>query len=272
MESDTVDFLMGQKNGAEYVVLYQMLCLMCINTEGKLSRKIGEIIVPFDVDKIQRDCKYFSRDTVTIALELFKKLGLIYEQEVDGLVISDFGNLVGSETDYAVQKRIQRQSYGQLTDNNMDNVHIEKETRERVQRKSSELRVESEDKEEKIILTISNDIVSQTDVRLVIEAWNELRELGISPVLRISSTSKRYKLLVARMREYNTADILEAIEKIKSSNFLQGKNDNGWMITFDWFVKPNNFPKVLEGNYDNRQQYQSSYNGQGSAGDEWRDA
>ena len=27
---------MGQKNGASYVVLYQMLCLMTINTDGRL--------------------------------------------------------------------------------------------------------------------------------------------------------------------------------------------------------------------------------------------
>ena len=24
----------------------------------------------------------------------------------------------------------------------------------------------------------------------------------------------------------------------------------GWIITFDWFVRPNNFIKVLEGNYE----------------------
>ena len=40
------------------------------------------------------------------------------------------------------------------------------------------------------------------------------------------------------------------------------------MITFDWFVLPNNFPKVLEGNYDNDK-------GQGqefSTMDEWKEA
>ena len=37
---------MGQKNGANYVVLYQMLCLMTINTNGRLSRQIGEVIIP----------------------------------------------------------------------------------------------------------------------------------------------------------------------------------------------------------------------------------
>lgn len=66
-------------------------------------------MIPFDVDKIQRDCKYFSRDTVTIALGLFKKLGLIYEQNEGCLAISDFDDLIGSETDFARQKRMQRQ-------------------------------------------------------------------------------------------------------------------------------------------------------------------
>ena len=45
MTSDTVDFLMSQKDGANYVVLYQMLCLKTINTGGRLSRTIGEIVI-----------------------------------------------------------------------------------------------------------------------------------------------------------------------------------------------------------------------------------
>lgn len=95
MTSDTVDFLMSQKNGANYVVLYQMLCLKCINTNGELKRQIGEIIIPYDVHKIQRDCKYFDLDTVIIALGLYKQLGLIYEQEDGFLKIADFDNLIG---------------------------------------------------------------------------------------------------------------------------------------------------------------------------------
>lgn len=107
--SDTVDFLMSQKNGANYVVLYQMLCLKTVNTNGNLSRQIGEMIIPFDIEKIQRDCKYFDVDTIRVALELYKKLGLIYEQENGILQISNFDNLVGSETQGAVEKRQQRQ-------------------------------------------------------------------------------------------------------------------------------------------------------------------
>lgn len=105
MTSDTVDFLMSQKDGANYVVLYQMLCLKTINTGGRLSRTIGEIVIPYDVEKIQRDCKWFSADTIRVALNLYKRFGLIYE-DVDGtLVLVEHGSMVGSETDYAEKNR-----------------------------------------------------------------------------------------------------------------------------------------------------------------------
>lgn len=105
MTSETVDFLMSQKDGANYVVLYQMLCLKCINTDGELSRKIGEIIIEFDVNKIQRDCKWFSIDTIRIALTLYQQLGLIYRQENGILRIADFDRLVGSEMPNAERMR-----------------------------------------------------------------------------------------------------------------------------------------------------------------------
>jgi len=108
--SDTVDFFMGQPDGANYVVLYQMLCLMTANTDGRFSRQIGEMIIPYDVSKIKRDCKYFSEDTIRVALDMYKRFGLIYEDQDGILVMADHDNLVGSETDYAHQKRLQRES------------------------------------------------------------------------------------------------------------------------------------------------------------------
>lgn len=105
MTSDTVDFLMSQKDGANYVVLYQMLCLKTINTGGRLSRTIGEIVIPYDVEKIQRDCKWFTIDTIRVALDLYKRFGLIYEDMDGTLVLVEHGSMVGSETDYAEKNR-----------------------------------------------------------------------------------------------------------------------------------------------------------------------
>ena len=124
MTSDAVDFLMGQKDGANYVVLYQMLCLKTINTGGRLERTIGEVIIPYDVEKIQRDTKWFTIDTVRVALNLYKSLGLIYADDNGVLCLTDHDNMVGSATDYADQKKLQREKQQNLLPNGgVDNVH-----------------------------------------------------------------------------------------------------------------------------------------------------
>ena len=110
MNSDAVDFLMSQKNGAEYVVLYQMLCLMTVKTNGKLERQLNEVIIPYDAEKIQRDTKYFNIDTVRNALQLYIHLGLIYKDDNGCLSIADYENLVGSESSSAERVRRFRNS------------------------------------------------------------------------------------------------------------------------------------------------------------------
>ena len=120
MNGEIVDFLMSQKNGANYVVLYQMLCIKTINTKGELATQLGDILVPYNVEKIQRDLKWFDIDTVRVALELFKSLGLVYVQENGIIKISDFKGMVGSETYWAQLKRDERaekEKIGQSLDN-----------------------------------------------------------------------------------------------------------------------------------------------------------
>lgn len=70
-------------------------------------------------------------------------------------------------------------------------------------------------------------------------------------VSKLTSGTKRAKCLNARIKEYGIDEVLAAIERIKNSDFLKGNNKSGWMITFDWFVLPNNFPKVHDGYYEN---------------------
>ena len=110
-DDGAVDFLLSQPNGAEYVVLYQMLCLRTINTGGALGRQIGEVFVAWDVNKIVRDTKYFSFDTVAVAMELYKQLGLIYEQSDGVLRIAGLSEMVGAEsgTPAAIKQRAYRE-------------------------------------------------------------------------------------------------------------------------------------------------------------------
>lgn len=249
MTSDTVDYFMSQPNGAQYVVLYQMLCIKTINTGGRLQRQIGELVIPYDISKIQRDTKWFSEDTIRVALQLFKSAGLIYEDENGVLVMTDHKNLVGSETDWTEQKRNQNEKKllgsgktdGNIVENGVENFHTD----------IRDKRLDIRDKDIESI-TDSKESVRQTQsVRRVQEAWNAL---GLSQVSKISSGSNRGKCLKARINEYGIEKVLEAIERIRKSSFLRGQSKSGWTISFDWFVKPNNFPKVLEGNYDDKSQ------------------
>lgn len=99
-------------------------------------------------------------------------------------------------------------------------------------------------------LTVSNDTVRRTDVQRVAEHWNQTAAYGVKPVISINHGTKRFDMLRARVCSYGIDKILEAIENIKKSSVLCGSVQKGWFITFDWFVRPNNFIKVLEGNYE----------------------
>lgn len=126
-----IDFLLSQKNGCDYIVLYQMLCLQTANNNGILASRLGEIIVPYDPDKIVRDTKYFNKDTVLVVMGLFRKLNLIYEDEGNCLRISGFENMVGSETAWAKEKREQREKQkllsGQCPENVLTDIEIDKD-------------------------------------------------------------------------------------------------------------------------------------------------
>ena len=104
--------------------------------------------------------------------------------------------------------------------------------------------------DKKVLSSINNNTVNKQTIEEVRDAWNTLP----SPVPHINPiklNSQRYKSLNERIKEYGVEEIKRAIEQVRISDFLKGNNVNGWMITFDWFIKPNNLPKVLEGNYSN---------------------
>ena len=144
MNSDAVDFLMSQKDGANYVVLYQMLCLMTAKTNGKLERRMNEIIIPYDVEKIQRDTRYFNIDTVRTALNLYINLGLIYKDENGCLTIANYENLIGSERGSAERRRRLRSQRASQCDE-LSDANVTK-----LLQKSDELSDVDKDKEKEI--------------------------------------------------------------------------------------------------------------------------
>ena len=126
---------------------------------------------------------------------------------------------------------------------------IEKDTRGKRQEEDIEADV-----------TAPNGAVCRTgDVRRVVEAWNSL---GINPIMKITGSSTRGGMLRARISEYGVDAVVNAIAQINDSSFLKGQNKSGWTVSFDWFVRPNNFLKVMEGRYsDSPHGSQPTHNG-----------
>lgn len=74
----------------------------------------------------------------------------------------------------------------------------------------------------------------------------------IPRIRSIARDSKRATMLFARLREYSKEDLAEAVRKAAKSDFLNGGGDKAFVASFDWIFAPKMFPRVLEGNYDNR--------------------
>lgn len=92
----------------------------------------------------------------------------------------------------------------------------------------------------------------EKNINKIIEEWNKLDD-NIPKLKSINFNTKRYKLSEKRLDEYGIDIILSAINKIKYSEFLKGYSvKSNFVINYDWFIESDNFVKVLEGNYSDK--------------------
>lgn len=97
---------------------------------------------------------------------------------------------------------------------------------------------------------IDTDVsIMQHSVSAIIDAWNQLEPYGIKMIYRINQGSKRYTSLTELINQFGEEKVIDGIDKVKASEFLQGKTDARFSLNFDWFIRPDNFEKVLEGKY-----------------------
>lgn len=247
-EDGPIDFLMSQPNGAQYVVLYQMLCLKTANNGGAFYTTIGEAYLPYDVNKIVRDTKYFDFDTVSVALQLFKKLGLIFENFTDTnfqfLQISDFDRMVGSESanPEAIKKREQR--YNQKISKNLGTKCPELVRTENPQ--------EIRDIDNNIYIYNARAREENLPEKEIVNAFEEI--CGSLTDTKIYLTAKRKQKIDAVLENHSVAEMRRLFALVMECDYLLGKGPNGWRASFDWLLDEDNIAKVLEGNYKNKLQ------------------
>ena len=93
------------------------------------------------------------------------------------------------------------------------------------------------------------------DYQAIAQQWSKvgLSEIRVFSDARKRALRARYRELIEAKPELADVPPSEALgrffEYAGRSRFLTGENDRGWVMDFDWLLKPANFVKVLEGKY-----------------------
>lgn len=239
-------------NGKDYILFYLKLLVESVDHEGSL--RFNDTI-PYNENMLSAVTNT-NIDIVRAAMTVFKELELIEVLDDKTIYMTEIQSMLGSETEWAKKKREYRQ--GQIE----DKLRTKKDIVRQEIEKEIELEIEKEiDIDNKESNKLDSSSVRETDYDKIIAMWNELDGLGnIRGIRSITDGSKRRNNTRSRIKQYGLDGFKDAIEQIKDSDFLQGKNRSGWSITYDWFVLPSNFPKVLEGNYRNDNHFGNDIN------------
>jgi len=107
-EDDAINWLEEQQpNGRDYAYFYLKLCLKSLKTNGILIRQVGNVLIPYDNKKLA-ELTRMDFDTVTVAMELLKQIGLVEILEGGEIYINQLENLIGSQSVGAFKKQQQR--------------------------------------------------------------------------------------------------------------------------------------------------------------------
>ncbi|MFW8599007.1 conserved phage C-terminal domain-containing protein [Enterococcus innesii] len=201
-EEDTIEWLEEQPNGKEYCLFYLKLCLKSLKTEGMLVRNVGNMMIPYDPESLAK-LTNSSADTVKVAMDLFHKIGLIQIMDGGEIYLSQLNELVGSETEYAIQKRLQRVKE--------DNV----------QKLSGKCRLEIElEKELEKELDIDKEKIPYSDIiKYLNEATNKSFKV----------TQKWKDLIKARWNEGQRLDDFKKVIDVKTNQWLNNLEMNKYL-------------------------------------------
>lgn len=159
-EDDAINWIEEQQNGKDYCLFYLKLCLKSLKSDGLLIRNVGNMLVPYDAKKLS-DLTNTDVDTVKVAMDMFKKIGLVDILENGEIFMNQLNTMVGKETDYAEQKRLQRENKKSIEQK--DNVHLVSLESPKIVHTEKEIEKEKD---------IELELEKEKDIKLY-SLWNE---------------------------------------------------------------------------------------------------
>lgn len=260
-------------NGKDYILFY--LKLLCESVDHMGNLRFSENI-PYNPEMLSTITNT-NIDIVRAAVKIFSELEMMEVLDNGTFFMTEVLNMIGSaaNNDNANRQRrfrerqkqgLLRERYDDVTENNESKSKSKSKSKNQSKSKEKEEDIlyhseekiagaDNKDGEFRFDETASDnnpafatpDDFEKQFAKKLISAWNETGGPKVKGFLFNSVRGENYLTL---LRAYGGETILAAVEKAKNSEFLHGGNDRGWVATFDWFLRPDNFAKVLEGNYD----------------------
>ena len=106
-DEDAIEWLEDQPNGAEQAYFYLKLCLKSLRTDGLLIRRVGEMLIPYDADRLAK-MTGINVNVVQAAIVNLKMCGLVEQLENGALFLTQVAKMVGHSSVGAFKKQQQR--------------------------------------------------------------------------------------------------------------------------------------------------------------------
>lgn len=231
-QSETMRWLEEQPNGIYYSNFYLKLCLMSMNDNGMLIRRVGEMYIPYDVKRLS-ELTNINSDTIMVAIQLLQKVGLLEILDNGAFYLNQVKNMVGSETVKAEQMRKSRarKKQKQLEGNNVTKalLNCSKNVVENVTPENRDKRIDIRDKR------IDSRVIDKENENATTVALKKEEVINIyMNNINYSVSSIEYEKLVSDIDEYGAEWVKEAITRA----VMQGKRKLGYIeaILNNWKV------------------------------------
>ena len=228
-ENDAIEWLEEQKpNGRDYAYFYLKLCLKSLKSNGVLIRKVGNILIPYDNQKLA-ELTRMDFDTVTVAMELLKQIGLVQILENGEIYIDQLENLIGPKSIGAFKKQQQRLlKGGQRVDKCPPKIEIEKEIELDIE---EEIELEENSASADIKNKLQEEFVcciGSTNLNAIMECLSYLDDLPFEVIQialkKTADVNGNWKYAKAILNKW-VKEKIDTIEKVKTEelNFKKGK-------------------------------------------------
>jgi len=228
-QSETIRWLEEQPNGIYYSNFYLKLCLMSINDNGMLIRRVGEMYIPYDIKRLS-ELTNINSDTIMIAINLLKKLGLLEVLDNGAFYLNQVKNMVGSESESAKRVRKHRNKTKALQCNETETQKKQLCNKSVTQNETTDIRDKIIDIRDKRIdiRVIDKENATTTDIQK-----KEVIDIYMNNI-NYSINSIEYERLINDIDEYGVEWVKEAITRA----VMQGKRKLGYIeaILNNWKV------------------------------------